>query len=227
MIEQLLDTQTLFAITHEQIVLNIALAFALSFVVAVVYRYTHSGVSYSQSFVFSLVLIGFLIAAVIMVIGNSIARAFGAFGVFSLIRFRTAIKDTKDVTFILLVVAIGLACGTGNYFIAIILTVFSLFVIVILSRIRFGSIRNHDYILNFSVQVEQFDNESLRGVFKRHLTSNNLINVIARSGGAVMDYSFNVTFSKTGTVESLLQDVKKITGVDHVDLLSSQQDVEY
>ena len=178
MLETMLSsTQDGSPLTLSIVVANILLAFALSLIIALVYRKTHKGLSYSQSFTFTLVLIGFIIAVIMMVIGNSVARAFGAFGAFSLIRFRTAIKDTKDIAFILLVVAIGLASGTGNYLIAIITALFAVLVILALTKINFGSIRKYDYILNFSVDPEKFSNDKLREVFGRFLKYDNLLNV--------------------------------------------------
>ena len=56
---------------------------------------------------------------VIMVIGNSISRDFALVGALSIIRFRTVIKDTKDIVYIFWSLAAGMACGTGSYFIAL------------------------------------------------------------------------------------------------------------
>src|SRR3989338_2005119 len=111
-------------LTLLSIIIGIILAFGLSLAIAWTYKLTHKGLSYSQSFTFTLILIGMLIAVIMMVIGNSLAIAFGAFGAFSLIRFRTAIKDTRDLAFVLLVVTIGLAVGTRNNLIAILTTIF-------------------------------------------------------------------------------------------------------
>ena len=64
---------------------KLILAFVLSLIIAIIYKNTHKGLSYSQSFTFTLIFIGLLINVVMMVIGNSLALAFGAFGAFSLI----------------------------------------------------------------------------------------------------------------------------------------------
>src|SRR3989338_9984067 len=147
---------SLFNLTPSAVSLNfltiaivLILSFVLSLVIAWVYKSTHKGISYSQSFVFTLILIGVLIAVIMMVIGNSLAIAFGAFGAFSLIRFRTAIKDSKDIAFVLLVVSIGLAVGTNNHLIALLTTLVAILTIWVLTKLNFGSIRQYDYILNF------------------------------------------------------------------------------
>ncbi|MDD5031505.1 MAG: DUF4956 domain-containing protein [Patescibacteria group bacterium] len=214
-------------LTLGAIIIDLVLAFILSFIVAVVYKNTHKGLSYSQSFTFTLILIGILVSVVIMVIGNSLAVAFGAFGTFSLIRFRTAIKDTRDVAFILLVVTIGLSVGTRNYLIAILATVFTLAVVYGLNKINFGSIRKFDFILNFSVLTKTFSNDRMRDVFKEYLKYDNLLNVTSREGGKFLDYSFNIKFILNSDMEQFLGKFNSLEGVEDVDLISAKNDIEY
>ena len=126
-------------LTVTVILINLVLAFVLSFVSAVIYRATHKGLSYSQSFTISLILISFFIAAIVMVIGNSLALAFAAFGAVSLIRFRTAIKDARDIAFVLLAVAIGFASGTGSYIIAVATTGLGLLIVYGLAQCDLGA----------------------------------------------------------------------------------------
>lgn len=223
----LLSTSIGEPLTIFTIIFNILLAFALSLIVAWIYKATHKGISYSQSFTFTLILIGFLIAVIIMVIGNSLAVAFGAFGVFSLIRFRTAIKDARDVAFILLVVAIGLAVGTSNYIIALATTIFSVIIIYILTRLNFGSIRKYDYILNFSAEANRFSNDKMRAIFAEFLKYDNLLNVVSRENGRILDYSFNIKFIKPSDLENFISRLNQIEGINNVDIISAKNDIEY
>lgn len=172
-------------------------------------------------------MIGLLIAIVMMVIGNSLAIAFGAFGAFSLIRFRTAIKDSRDIAFILLVVAIGLGVGTGNYMIAILTTIFSLIIIYILYKTNFGSIRKYDYILNFMAESDNFSNEKLRAIFKQYLKYDHLLNVSSEQAGAVMRYSFNIKFITEADMENFIRDLNQTQGLNDIDIISAKNDIEY
>jgi uncharacterized membrane protein YhiD involved in acid resistance len=209
------------------VVTNLVLAFILSLTIALVYRNTHRGLSYSQSFTFTLVLIGLLISVIMMVIGNSLAIAFGAFGAFSLIRFRTAIKDTKDIAFILLAVVVGLAVGTGNSAIAIITTIFVSLIIYGLTRVNFGSIRKYDYILNFSADTGQFSNDKIRDIFGEFLKYDNLLNVVSKENGRVLDYSFNIKFINTHNIDKFINKLNQSGGISHVDIISAKNDIEY
>ena len=84
----------------EQVILNLILAFFLGFIISLIYKKTHKGLSYSQSFVLTNIFLAVIVAMVIMVIGNNLARAFALVGALSIIRFRTVVKDTKDTAYI-------------------------------------------------------------------------------------------------------------------------------
>ena len=86
--------------TPQTIVLSLLLAFVLGQVLAWVYYLTHNGLSYSRSYVQSLILITVVIAMVMAVIGNNIITAFGLMGALAVVRFRNVIKDTRDIAFI-------------------------------------------------------------------------------------------------------------------------------
>ncbi|MEU9566359.1 ATP-binding protein [Streptomyces sp. NPDC048161] len=100
------------------VVAAMALSLILSTVIGYVYRYTHRDVSYSQSCVQTLVIVGMIVALIMLVVGSSLARAFSLVGALSLVRFRNAVKETRDVGFIFPAMAIGMACGARFYTLA-------------------------------------------------------------------------------------------------------------
>jgi uncharacterized membrane protein YhiD involved in acid resistance len=209
------------------VLFNLGLAFVLSLIIAWVYKITHKGLSYSQTFVMMLILAGIVIAAVMMVIGNNVARAFGAFGAFSLIRFRTAIKDAKDMAYIFLVLAVGMAIGTNNYLIAVATTIVALAVLYILHKINFGSIRKFDYILNFSLDTRQTSENSYKSVFDKFLKSSNLLNIKAVEQGQVLQLSFSVKFISEADSQQFISTLQQQVGITDVNLITAKGDVEY
>ena len=113
-----LELNKISSFTYGEILLNLSLAFILGMIISYTYKITHKGLSYSQSFILTIVFVTIIVSMVI-IIENNLARAFALVGALSIIRFRTVVKDTKDTAFIFLGLAAGLACGTSNYFIAI------------------------------------------------------------------------------------------------------------
>ena len=176
---------------------------------------------------FTLVLLGVLIGVVMMVIGSSVAVAFGALGAFSLIRFRTAVKDTKDTAFVFFAVATGMAVGTNNYTIAVLGVIMISLIIVILSKMNFGSIRKYDYILTFISDSNQVNNETTKSIFGKYLKTNNLLNVSAKEGGKMLEMTFNVKFFNEEDKTKFITELGAIAGVADINLISSKNDIEY
>ena len=119
------------------VLLNIIYSFILGLFISFVYMKTHRGISYSQSFVHTLVFVNLIATVVMMVIGNNLARAFGLVGALSIIRFRTVVKDTKDTAYVFFSLVIGMAIGTGAYLIAILGTLAGTCLIVFLDLSQF------------------------------------------------------------------------------------------
>ena len=116
----LIDAQgSLLNYSYAEIVINMTVALAIGVLLSIVYRLTHTGLSYSQSFSQTVVFVALIVAIVMMVIGGSLARAFALVGALSIIRFRTVLKDTKDMAYIFGALALGMAAGTSNYFLAV------------------------------------------------------------------------------------------------------------
>jgi uncharacterized membrane protein YhiD involved in acid resistance len=136
-------------LTPVQIILSFLLSFALAFIWATVYRKTHSGIAYTRSFYLTLLLISPIVTMVMMAIGSNVALSLGLVGALSIIRFRTVIKDTKDMTFLFLGIGIGLCCGANAWIVAIIGTGLISLITVIMSRIGVNKAASADYIMIF------------------------------------------------------------------------------
>ena len=223
----MLNNFTPTSLTLTDIAIGLGAAFVLSLLVALVYRATHRGLSYSQGFTVSLILIGFLIASVAMIIGNSLALAFAAFGALSIIRFRTAIKDPRDIAFVLLVVAVGLGSGSRNYILAAATAILACLVACVLYKMNFGSIRKYDYVLSFSAEAAQFQNAKLREIFTEFLKFDQLLNVVTRENGKIIDHSFNIKFINTEEIEKFARRLSALPGVSDIDIISAKNDIEY
>ena len=141
--------------TVGQVMLNLCLAFSLAFVAATVFRRLHGGPSATYSFLVTMLVTPVVVAMIMMAIGSNIALSLGLVGALSIIRFRTVIKDTRDMSILFLMIGIGLCCGSGAYSLAIFGTLFVCSVLVALrmtSRARPGA---SEYVLVFTRQMGQ------------------------------------------------------------------------
>ena len=132
-----------------EIIFNLVIAFFLGFVISLIYKKTHKGLSYSQSFVLTNIFLAVIVSMVIMIIGNNLARAFALVGALSIIRFRTVVKDTKDTAFIFWSLAVGMASGTSSYFLAVSGTIIISLIALILNYTNYGSIFKSEFIIQF------------------------------------------------------------------------------
>ena len=212
--------------SFNQIVINLIAAAGLGTITAFFYKRTHQGISYSQSFVNSLVLVAIITSTAIMVIGNSLTRAFGLIGAFSVIRFRTAVKDTRDVAFLFFSLVEGLAAGTGNYQIALIALIVFLLTVIILTRGKFGKYTGFDYLLSFQSSTKTKDKKAAYlDLFKQYLADHMLLSLRSTDDSQIST-AYNIRFKNDSQAKPFLSQLKK-TGVTNVELLSSQNDVDY
>ncbi len=121
------------------VLLTLVMAGTLSVLVAIVYMISHRQRGYKQTFVQSLVLLSTIVAAVMMVIGNNLAGAFGLVGAVSIIRFRTKVGNPRDTAYIFLAISVGMACGLQQYMVAVIATFFLGGMLLLFWRFDFGS----------------------------------------------------------------------------------------
>lgn len=129
-------------LSPEAIVLHIISSALISIAIYISYWFTHIGTAYSRKFNVSLVTLTILTATVMTVIGNNIALSLGMVGALSIVRFRTAVKDSRDATYIFWAIIVGICCGVGDYLVA---GVGSTVVFVVL--LLMGRVRNENRIL--------------------------------------------------------------------------------
>lgn len=120
----------------QDIILHIAVAALLGAVIFLSYYISHSGGIYSKKFNVSLVVLTVLTATVMTVIGNNIALSLGMVGALSIVRFRTAIKDSRDTVYIFWTIIVGICCGVGDYIVAGVGSLAVFLVLLVLGKIK-------------------------------------------------------------------------------------------
>lgn len=202
------------------VMIVIALSFLLSAFIGYIYQKTHHGASYTQSFVFTLVLNAMVVALIMMIVGSSIARAFSLVGALSIIRFRNAVKETRDVGFIFFSMAIGMAVGTQFYLLAILGTVAISLVILLMTRLNWFSQDTSSHILRVQVpEGVQFDN-LFEKVFQRFTSSAELISADTVQSGALTELIYSLNLKKGDQVQDFISEIKKINLNHHVSLMA-------
>jgi len=102
-------------LSTSQELLRLGAALGLGVAISMIYQWTKGRAGIDRSFLATLVLLTVLLSLTTLVIGNNVARAFSIVGVLSIVRFRTVVEDTRDTTFVVAAVALGMAAGAGYF----------------------------------------------------------------------------------------------------------------
>ncbi len=215
---------TSIEISSAVIVFNILFSFALVFFIAWVYKKTHSGISYSSSFVMTIILMGVIATVIMMVVQHNLIGAVGLLGAFSLLRFRTIIKDTRDIAFVFFSLAVGVAIGTNNYTIALLATIIISLIIFFLTKIRFGSVLKDDFILTFNLPVDSIS--KYENVFSEFLGFHDLLH-IKSFGDNKQEYAFNLRLKKDKNIRDFLKKLDSIKELESIEVVSVNSSAEY
>ena len=222
--ERFKDLTSVFTLTDVAIVL--ALGFVLSMTIAWVYRATHVGTSYAQSFAQTLVIMGMVTALIMLIIGSNIARAFSLIGALSVIRFRNAVKETRDVGFMFLVMAIGMACGTRFYMLATFATAVFAVVLGIMFKLDVFSKQVGERLLRVRLPLGPDPEELLEPIFRQYLTENRLIAVETVAGGTLQEQVYMVMLKSGADSQAFLEEVRQAANNNKVALVMGQQEVD-
>jgi hypothetical protein len=200
---------------------SLLLAFLLSLAVALLYRNTHRGLNYETSFLATMVLLAPIVTMVMMFIRGDLVLSLGLVGSLSIIRFRTPIKDTRDMVYLFWVIAIGLGCGTDNWMLVIIATVFLAMVISALYVLEYGRPRHADFVLVLAGNA-LYPATQAEEVIRRHTMTARV-----RSHEMNLDrweIIYELRFSRTQEQEAdeLLQSIRQLEGIERVSLLAPQ-----
>src|SRR3954463_7872898 len=133
---------------YRALCIALLLAFLCGHVIARIYMFTHTGLSYSRSYVNTLIIMPVIVAMVMLVLANNIVVAFGLMAIFAMVRFRSILRDTLDTTYVLAVIVIGLACGTLKFTSAVIGCLATVAIMFYLWLTAFGTRLRYNLIVN-------------------------------------------------------------------------------
>lgn len=201
----------------QTVLLVLLVAFLVSLIIYLTYKNTYTGVLYNPRFNVSLIMITMITTMVMVVIGSNISVSLGMVGALSIIRFRTAVKDPRDTAFIFWCVVSGLACGTQNYTIVI---VGSIFICLILFLFKKFITKNNKYVL--IIKGKSFDlkevEKTLDKKLKDYICKGKYISVNG------METIYDVKIKDSKISDDIIVSLSKVSGVNTINIVSSNTD---
>lgn len=220
---QLIEKLTIAHWDTFDVFFSLILATVISILISKIYKFTHRGMNFELSYMPALVILAPIITTVMLFIRGDLVLSLGLIGSLSIIRFRTPVKDTRDMAFLFWVIITGLGCGTFNWAVVIISAIFIAVTIIVLHFIKFGYSTNSDYILVVS-GISPYRPELLESILKK-----NARHIKIRSHESygeqweiIFELSFAASADNRGGFNGMIQELKTIDGVQQVSLLAPQ-----
>jgi len=226
MVNELVNTSIFSTFGPYEVLINMLLALIGGVIISIVYRYTHKGLSYSQSFTLTIIFVTVIVSIVMMVIGASVARAFALVGAMSIIRFRTVVKDTKDTSYVFAGLSIGLAAGTGNYFIVLAGTAFISIMAITLYKFNFGSLYKSEFILRMNFD-QNYSSEHYLEQIQQFAKRSNMLHIEPSAEGRFLNLTYDIVLKEGMTAEEFTSSLDKIEGLSQIVLIASKNDVDF
>lgn len=203
------------------VALHISMAAVIGFLIFVSYYITHRGTIYSKKFNASLVVLTVLTGTVMTVIGNNIALSLGMVGALSIVRFRTAIKDSRDTVYIFWTVIVGICCGVGDYMVALIGSAITFIVLLIL-----GAIKNDNRML---IIVRGARNkQSIVTGYIFNIFKNKAILRVKNTTEDTMELIYEVSSSLLKKIEkdiSITDGIYDLGGIEYVNIVMQNDEI--
>ncbi|MBK1875952.1 DUF4956 domain-containing protein [Pelagicoccus mobilis] len=209
-----------------EILTSLGLSLVLGSMLATVYRWTHVGFSYSRSYVQTLVLASIVSTIMIVAIGNNLARGLGILGALAIIRFRTPIRDPRDIIFLFASLAVGISSGSGIYAVAVLGTVFFCLSVLVLSWSPNSTQRHNEGLLRFLAFGGSDIETVLSEVFKNYANSVELVAMREAAQGEGVEYAYQVQLVEKSLQSDFLNTLKEVDGLREVSFIMQRETVE-
>ena len=209
------------SLTLQEILLSFACAVVLGAVIFVSYRFCHTGAVYSAKFNVSLWMMTLVTTLIMCVIGNNIALSLGMVGALSIVRFRTAIKDPRDTTYIFWAIAVGVCCGICDYLIAGIGSA-----VIFCMMVLLGNARGNDrYLLIVRIDGSPDTRvEELMQCFYRNKARLRVKNTAQAQSEYIYELSASL-LRKRGGIGDISNELYALEGVQNVNLVCQNDEI--
>ncbi|MEW5851260.1 MAG: DUF4956 domain-containing protein [Myxococcota bacterium] len=206
--------------------LSLLLAFALTQAMAAVYLWTFRGLSYSRSFVHTLATVSIVACTLMLAIGNSVAAGIGVAAGLSLVRFRTSLRDPRDILFVFASLAAGVASGLQAYGAALLGTGIFLGAATLLHTISFGARFQSDGLVRFFAPKSPEAEQAVSEILRTHTRSFVLVTLRAAAQDQQMEHAYQISIPDPRRRGELVAALQSIEGVRDVSLLMQEPTLE-
>lgn len=210
-------------ITIVQFGLCVGAALVIGFLISLVYIFCHRKEGYSQSYVFTIIMLPTIVSLILLLI-NTTAGALSLAGAFTLVRFRSVPGDPKDIAYIFFAMSAGVACGIGYIGFGIVFFVVLGVVMFILSEMNFGGCKTHHMTLKITIP----ENLDYQGVFEpvlaKYTKFSKLRRVKTTNFGTLFELIYSVDVHEDIDQKKFIDELRALNGNMTINLVFFKYD---
>jgi uncharacterized membrane protein YhiD involved in acid resistance len=195
---------------------SLVLAFGLAQAIATTYMLTFRGMSYSRNFVQGIPLGAIVTCMLLMAIGDSIAAGIGLAGGLSIIRFRTTMRDPRDMVFIFAGLAVGIVCGLRAYPAGITGTAVFCVAVLLMDRMAYGARHQFDALVRLVSDREASD--LVVPILAKHTDEHVLVTLREAAQGQALEHAYQLKITSNPQRIALVQALEATSGIRDVRL---------
>lgn len=199
-------------VTTAQIVISLLVALAAGIFILMIYRLTMRGIAFNRGFEITLLLVTTISAMIVLTITSNLALSLGMVGALSIVRFRTAIKETSDTAFMFWAVAAGITAGAGFFLITLIGCLFIGLVAILSVRVTKNVSRPYLLVVR---SVSGDANSAVEKLLESHRINRRLASVVQNDRYAEIIFEVSVSAAQ----QRLVSAVRSLPGVTAVSLV--------
>ena len=208
MLETIITSTNGESFTLMNSLLVIGTSIILGILISVVYMKTHEKNSFNSGFSTTLIMLPIIISIIILLVGNNVARAFSLAGAFSIIRFRSAPGDPKDIAYIFFTLAIGLTCGMGYVTYAVLFTLILSAVMIGLHITKFTEPKNKNMQLKITIPEDLNYEGVFEEVLGNYTNSYNIQRVRTRDFGSLFELTYTISLKPDINQKSFIDELR-------------------
>lgn len=204
-------------------------ALVLGILIGVVYMFTHRKTGYTQSYVLTMPMLSGLVATILVMMsglgsGVGMTAAISLTGAFSLVRFRSAPGDPRDIAYVFFAMVMGTVCGVGFIGYAVVIFIIMSAALIIFNVTNFAAPKTQDMTLKITIPENLNYNGLFDKVFDKYTTSYLLRRVKTTDFGTLFDLVYSVRVRTDADQKKFIDDIRALNGNLNVTLVLYKYD---
>lgn len=218
------ETEVLKELSIDNVLLTIGIAVILGLAIGLSYMLIARKKNISYNLAMTLIIMPAIVAAMILLIGSNIARAFSLAGICTLVRFRSLPGDSKDISFIFLAVTSGLAVGMGYISYAVIFTLIILVVIIAYMMIVNGTSDDKVKVLRITIPEDLNFQDAFDDLFKKYTKGARLDKAKTINLGTLFELTYTIKEKDDINEKEFIDSIRERNGNLNIMLMRVTQD---